>query len=88
MNYDKPVKKIYIDVSVIPSTSVMAESLFSQSKYIFNDRRLSTTPEHVEEIMFLRTNHHLWDLEFVCKEIVISSSSETRNQNIDENGLV
>lgn len=66
----------------------MVESLFSQSKYIFNDRRLSTTPEHIEELMFLKTNHHLWDLEFVCKEVVTLSSTETGSQNIDENGIV
>jgi hypothetical protein len=33
---------------------VEVESLFSTSKYIFDDRRLGTTPEHVEQQMFLK----------------------------------
>ena len=50
---DKPPK--YIDASIIPPTSVMVESLFSESDYpAFDDRRLGTSPEHIEQVMFLK----------------------------------
>lgn len=55
---------IFINPKVISPTSVAAESLFSVSKYVFDDRRLATTPEHVEQQMFLKDNHFLWDLKF------------------------
>lgn len=47
-----------------------AESLFSESGYIFDDRRLGTSPDHIEQLMFLKQNHHLWDLQFVAKNVV------------------
>ena len=53
----------FIDPAIVSPTSVVVESLFSESKYIWNDRRLGTTPEHIEEQMFLKCNHFLWDLE-------------------------
>jgi hypothetical protein len=31
---------------------------------VFDDRRLATAPEHVEQQMFLKDNHFLWDLKF------------------------
>lgn len=65
---DKPPK--YIDASIIPPTSVMVESLFSESDYAFDDRRLGTSPEHIEQVMFLKKNHFLWDLEFFCREVL------------------
>ena len=43
------------------------ESLFSTSKYIFDDRRLGTTPENVEQQMFLKENHFLWVEDLLVK---------------------
>jgi hypothetical protein len=60
----------YLPAAKIPPTSVKTESLFSESGYIFDDRRLGTTPEHIEQIMFLKVNRHLWDLEFVARNVV------------------
>lgn len=54
----------FINPFIVSPTSVVVESLFSVAKYIWDDRRLATTPEHIEEGMFLKFNHHLWDLEF------------------------
>jgi hypothetical protein len=91
----KKASPIYLDAKSIPSTSVSVESLFSQSGFIFNGRRLSTTPEHIEELMFLKINHSLWDLEFVAKHVVnakdmdrpstsSSSSSSDSESDLDE----
>ena len=62
--------KIYLNASIVPPTSVKVESLFSESGYIFDERRLATTPERIEQLMFLKTNRFLWDLEFVAQHVV------------------
>ena len=54
---------------MICPTSVLVESLFSESKWIFDDRRLATSPEHIEEFMFLKSNHSLWDLQFFSEKV-------------------
>lgn len=61
---EKEVEKNYINPKIISATSVDVERLFSVSKYVFDSRRLATTPEHVEQQMFLKDNHFLWDLQF------------------------
>ena len=59
----------YLDPKIISATSVDVESLFSVAKFVFDDRRLATTPEHVEQIMFLKENHFLWDLQFFTLQV-------------------
>ncbi len=68
--------KIYLDPKIISATSVEVESLFSVSKYVFDDRRLSTTPEHVEQTMFLKQNHFLWDLQFFTQRVYNKKEEE------------
>lgn len=59
-----------MDVNFIPVGSVIAESMFSLVGYLFDERRLSSTPVHSEEQVFLRINNHLWNLQsFVNIEI-------------------
>lgn len=60
-------KKKYMDVDFIPVGSVMVESLFSIVGYMFDERRLSTSPVHLEEQVFLRMNNHLWNLNSFLK---------------------
>lgn len=47
-------------MSFIPVGSVCVESLFSVAEHVFDSRRLSTLPVHVEDQMFLRANRSLW----------------------------
>jgi hypothetical protein len=58
----KPPEKKYINVNFIPAGSVMVESLFSIVGHMFTDRRLSTSPVHLEEQVFLRINSSLWNV--------------------------
>lgn len=53
-NANASAKSKYIDCSFIPPGSVMVESLFSKAGHMFDDRRLATTPVHVEQQVFLR----------------------------------
>lgn len=50
----------YMDVSFIACTSVLVESLFSQAGFYFDARRLGSTPEHIEQQMFLNANRDIW----------------------------
>lgn len=59
-------KPIYQSTAFIPPTSVCVESLFSIAGWIWNDRRASTLPIHVEEQMFLR-NFIFWDANTIQK---------------------
>lgn len=56
-----PKKGSYMNTRFIPPGSVIVESLFSSVSHIFNNRRLSTTPVHIEEQIFLKANNYLWN---------------------------
>jgi hypothetical protein len=50
----------YPSVDWIPVGTVHVESLFSVVDSVFDSRRMSTLPIHVEEQMFLKCNRSLW----------------------------
>jgi len=58
-----------MDPSFLPCGSVEVESLFSVSSSLWTDRRLRTTPEHIESFMFLKFNRELWDENLVTEAI-------------------
>ena len=58
-----PTRNKYLNVNFIPAGSVMVESLFSIVGHMFDDRRLSTSPVHLEEQVFLRMNNNLWNVQ-------------------------
>ena len=53
----------YIPLEHVPSTSVIVERAFSHSKIIFEPRRRSMTPFHLDLCLFLKFNRSLWSLE-------------------------
>lgn len=57
----------YMDLKFILPGSCIVESLFSIASYLFNDRRLSITPVHMEEQIFLKINRSLWNVDTVIK---------------------
>jgi hypothetical protein len=61
---------------------VEVESLFSTSKFVFDDRRLGTTPEHVEQQMFLKDNHFLWNLEFFTRKVYNQYDHEDDDETV------
>lgn len=50
----------YPSIDWIPIGSVMCESLFSVADAVFDSRRTSTLPVHVEDQMFLKANREYW----------------------------
>jgi hypothetical protein len=57
----------YVNLDVIPGTSVNCERLFSLAKHIMTDTRKSTTPILFEALLFLKVNYDLWDAYSVGK---------------------
>ena len=45
----------------------MVERLFSLTKSVYTDGRMSMTPGHLEMVMFLKINKDLWDAHTVLK---------------------
>ena len=57
----------YVNVEVIPGTSVNCERLFSLAKHILTDTRKNTLPILFEALIFLKVNRSLWDANTVGK---------------------
>jgi hypothetical protein len=67
-------KPRYQDVKWIPTTSNVAERLFSKAKLTIGDLRKSMTPEHVEMILMLKSNRELWSLKTTGKIVMAKDS--------------
>jgi hypothetical protein len=57
----------YVNLDVIPKTSVNCERLFSLAKHILTDTRKNTLPILFEVLLFLKVNRSLWDSTTVSK---------------------
>jgi hypothetical protein len=55
----------FVNLDVIPGTSVNCERLFSLAKHILTDTRKNTTPILFEALLFLKVNRSLWDAHSV-----------------------
>jgi hypothetical protein len=49
----------YVNIEVIPGTSVNCERLFSLAKHILTDTRKNTSPVLFEALLFLKVNRTL-----------------------------
>ena len=68
---------VYMDTRFLLPTSNVCERLFSIAGYSLNDRRVSISPLHFEEQIFLFSNADLWVIEEV-NELVVEQNP--RNQ--------
>ena len=69
----------YINLDLIPGTSVNCERLFSVAKHILTDTRKNTSPLLFEALMFLKVNRNLWNQRSVGKAM-----GRTRQDDTDE----
>jgi hypothetical protein len=74
MQAEKP--KLYVDLSLIPGTSVNCERLFSAAKFILSDTRKRTSPKLFEALLLLKVNKKYWNALSVSKAM-------RKNGNID-----
>ncbi len=59
--------KVYIDLNVVPGTSVNCERLFSAAKFILSDTRKRTSPKLFEALLLLKVNRNKWNSVAVGK---------------------
>ena len=64
------VKEEYIDTSFVSPTSNTVERLFNKVKLMNSDLRFSMTPEHLEQLLYLRMNSKFWNTELVMQILV------------------
>ena len=59
--------KTYVDLHVLPGTSVNCERLFSAAKFILSDTRKRTSPKLFEALLLLKVNKCYWNAVSVGK---------------------
>ena len=59
--------KVYIDLNIVPGTSVNCEGLFSAAKFILRDTRKRTSPKLFEALLLLKINRIYWNTLSVGK---------------------
>ena len=52
---------VYRSVKHVFSTTTIVERLFSRSKIVLSDLRNRMLPRHLEDVLYLRVNRHLWN---------------------------
>ena len=52
---------VYRSVNHVFSTTNIVERLFSRSQIVLSDLRNRMLPRHLEDVLYLRVNHHLWN---------------------------
>ena len=58
---------IYINLQILPGTSVNCERLFSIAKFILSDTRKRTNPELFDALLLLKVNRDYWNMYSVGK---------------------
>ncbi len=58
---------MYIDLNVLPGTSVSCERLFSAAKFILSNTRKRTSPKLFEALLLLKGNRNKWNSVAVGK---------------------
>ena len=52
---------VYRSVKHVFSTTNIVERLFRRSKIVLSNLRNRMLPRHLEDVLYLRVNHHLWN---------------------------
>jgi hypothetical protein len=78
------VKTRYRSTKHITSTSNCVERLFSRAKIVMTDLRKNMTPFHLEMLMFLRYNCHLWSVETI-QTIIDTPAAVEQQEGGDDN---
>jgi hypothetical protein len=77
-------KDAYINLDILPGTSVTCERLFSLAKHVLTDTRKRTSPGLFEALMLLKVNRELWDVFLVGKAMGRSQQiTATASDNSD-----
>ena len=66
---DAERQDVYIDLEMLPGTSVNCERLFSAAKFILSDTRKRTSPTLFEALLLLKVNSSYWNVYSVGQAI-------------------
>jgi hypothetical protein len=78
-------KDAYINLDILPGTSVTCERLFSLAKHVLTDTRKRTSPSLFEALMLLKVNRELWDVLVVGKAMGSKSRSQQNTATASDN---
>lgn len=74
---------VYMNLDMLPGTSVNCERLFSQAKFILSDTRKRTNPTLFEALLLLKVNASSWNVFSVGK--AMGRTSEVNSQQHADN---
>ena len=52
---------VYRSVKHVFSTTIIVECFFSKATFVLSDLRYRMLPRHLEDVLYLRVNRHLWN---------------------------
>ena len=65
--------EVYVNLDMLPGTSVNCERLFSTAKFILSDTRKRTSPTLFEALLLLKVNSGFWNVFSVSKAMARTS---------------
>ena len=74
-------QKVYVDLTILPGTSVNCERLFSAAKFILSDTRKRTSPKLFEALLLLKINKRYWNSISVSKAMKRSGDNGDNGDN-------
>lgn len=77
----------YINLDMLPGTSVNCERLFSAAKFILSDTRKRTSPTLFEALLLLKVNASYWNVVSVSQAMTRSRNTideDVTEDNVDE----
>jgi hypothetical protein len=70
---------MYMNLDMLPGTSVNCERLFSAAKFILSDTRKRTTPSLFEALLLLKVNRGFWNVYSVGQAMGRTTSDVDKN---------
>jgi hypothetical protein len=70
---------MYMNLDMLPGTSVNCERLFSAAKFILSDTRKRTTPNLFEALLLLKVNQGFWNVDSASQAIGQTTSDVDKN---------
>ena len=77
----------YLNLDMLPGTSVNCERLFSMAKFILSDTRKRINPNLFEALLLLKVNTRFWSVYFVGEAMGLTAATTTATANADDDDI-
>lgn len=77
----------YLNLDMLPGTSVNCERLFSMAKFILSDTRKRTNPNLFEALLLLKVNTRFWSVYSVGEAMGLTAATTTATTNADDDDI-